>query len=160
VQKFLASHGLTVQAIAENNMFIKVQGTVGNIQKAFHVQIDNYRLNGVVYRSNEGNPSVNSILGGQIAGITGMDDFGFQPANVRATDGNGVAVPFRPLGKVTPGGVFFEGQCFRAPETHTFNGGATRRPTPAIAMDLTSIRASGIFRLADTLPMNYRPLTT
>ena len=123
VKNFLTSHGLTVQAIAENNMYIKVQGSVGNIEKAFHVQIDNYNLNGVVYRSNKGNPSVNSVSGGHIAAITGLDDFGFEPANVRATDGNGVAVPFRPLGKVTPGGVFFEGQCFRAPESHTFTGG-------------------------------------
>ena len=75
VKNFLTSHGLTVQAIAENNMYIKVQGTVGNIEKAFHVQIDNYNLNGVVYRSNKGNPSVRAYerLGFKIVDAMVMD---------------------------------------------------------------------------------------
>ena len=82
VQNFLTSHRLTVLAVAENNMFIKVQGTVGDIEKAFHVQIDNYNFNGVTYRSNKGNPSVNSVSGAHVAAITGMDDFGFEPGRM------------------------------------------------------------------------------
>jgi subtilase family serine protease len=31
---------------------------------------------------------------------------------------------FVPLGKATPAGLFFEGQCFRGVETHTFTAGA------------------------------------
>jgi len=34
-----------------------------------------------------------------------------------------VSVPKVSLNKATPAGVFFEGQAFRAPETHTFTGG-------------------------------------
>lgn len=125
VQNFLTSHRLTVLAVAENNMFIKVQGTVGDIEKAFHVQIDNYNFNGVTYRSNKGNPSVNSVSGAHVAAITGMDDFGFEPQNVRPTTGDGTPVPFVPLAQVTPGGLFFEGQCFRGVETDTFTSGGT-----------------------------------
>src|SRR6266700_2446979 len=123
VQNFLRSHGLTVLAIAENNMYIKLQGTVAAIQKVFHVQIDNFNFKGATYRSNKGDPSVNSSSGAHIAAITGMDDLGFQPQVVRPTDADGKPVAFIPLTKVAPGGVFFEGQAFRAPETHTFTGG-------------------------------------
>ena len=125
VQNFLTAHRLTVLAVAENNMYIKVQGTVGDIEKAFHVQIDNYDFNGVTYRSNKGNPSVNSVAGAHIAAITGMDDFGFEPQNVRPTTGDGTPVPFVPLAQITPGGLFFEGQCFRGVETDTFTSGGT-----------------------------------
>lgn len=123
VQNFLAAHGLTVLEVADNNAYVKAQGTIADVQKAFHVQIHNYSFHGQSYRSNKADPSVNSTSGGHIAAITGLDDFGFQPNVVRPTGPDGNVVPFIPLSKVTPGGVFFEGQAFRAPETHTFAGG-------------------------------------
>jgi subtilase family serine protease len=123
VQNFLTAHNLAVVEIAENNMYVKVQGTVADVQKAFHVQIDNYSFKGQNYRSNKTDPSVNSASGGNIAAITGLDDFGFQPNVALPVGPDGNVATFTPLNKVTPGGVFFEGQAFRAPETHTFTGG-------------------------------------
>src|SRR5215469_6910129 len=52
VQNFLTAHKLSVLAVAENNLYVKAQGTVDAVQKAFHVQIDNYTLGGATYRSN------------------------------------------------------------------------------------------------------------
>jgi subtilase family serine protease len=122
VQNFLSAHNLTVVDVAENNMYVKVQGTIADVQKTFHVQLHNYSLNGQSYRGNKADPSVNGG-GGHIAAVTGLDDFGFQPNVVRPGGPDGTPVPFMPLSRVTPGGVFFEGQAFRAPETHTFTGG-------------------------------------
>jgi subtilase family serine protease len=42
VQNFLTAHKLTVLEVAENNMYVKAQGTVGTVEKAFQVQIDNF----------------------------------------------------------------------------------------------------------------------
>jgi subtilase family serine protease len=123
VQNFLTSHNLTVLTVAENNFYIKVQGTIGVMEKAFHVQIDNYRFQGQTLRSNTGNPSLPSTLTGHIAGITGLDDLGFQPAFVRASNPDGTPQKMVPLSSITPNGGFFEGQCFRAVETDTFTGG-------------------------------------
>jgi subtilase family serine protease len=122
VKSFLTDQGLTVLAVAENNMYVKVQGTVGAIQKAFHVQINRYSFKGKNYRSNETDPSVIGPAGKYIAAITGMNDLGFQPALAWAAGADGKPLPFTPLSK-TPKGVFFEGQAFRPPETHTFTGG-------------------------------------
>lgn len=119
VQNFLSAHNLSVLTVAENNFYIKVQGTVGDIEKAFHVQIDSYSLNGVTYRSNTGNPTVNDAAGGNIAAITGMDDVGFQPAIAYPGTAEGTTAAPVPLTS-SPKGVFFEGQCFRGTETHTF----------------------------------------
>jgi len=42
VQNFLTAHGLSVVAVAENNFYVMVQGSIGDIEKAFHVSIHNY----------------------------------------------------------------------------------------------------------------------
>jgi subtilase family serine protease len=122
LRNFLSAKKLSILFVAENNMYVKVQGTVGDIEAAFHVAIHNYNLNGTIHRSNTADPSVNDATGAHVAAITGMDDIGFQPMYVRPTDADGTVAPMTPLGP-SPNGVFFEGQCFRAPETHTFTGG-------------------------------------
>lgn len=120
-ENYLKAKGLSVLHVPEDNLYVKVQGTVGAIEKAFNVQIDSYSLNGVTYRSNTGNPTISGLTGAHVAGITGMDDYGFQPNSKIATDPDGKAAQI-PLSQVTPGGVFFESQCFRGVETQTFNG--------------------------------------
>ena len=120
VQNFLTAHNLSVLTVAENNFYIKVQGTIADMEKAFHVHIDNYNFLGQKRRSNTGNPSVPKTMGGLIAGITGLDDLGFQPDFVRPSNPDGTPAKMIPLSKNGPNGLFFEGQCFRAPETHTF----------------------------------------
>lgn len=72
VQNFLAAHKLTVLEVAESNMYVKVQGTVADVQKTFHVQIDKYSFNGQTYRSNKADPSVNGPAGAHIAAVTGL----------------------------------------------------------------------------------------
>jgi len=122
VQNYLNAKGLSTLFVAENNMFVKVQGTVANVQKVFHVQIHNYNFKGQNYRSNTSDPSVNNANGAHIAAITGMDDFGFQPHIAQPTNGDGAPFPSRPLSTVAPSGLFFEAQAFRPPQTVTFTG--------------------------------------
>src|SRR5215469_10222428 len=86
VQNYLNAKGLSTVFVAENNLFVKVQGTVADIQRVFHVQIHNYKFAGQPYRSNTADPSVNDASGAHIAAITGMDDYGFQPHVVQPTD--------------------------------------------------------------------------
>src|SRR5215467_1948252 len=124
VSNFLAAHNLNVLFVAENNMYVKAQGTAADIQTAFGVQINNYTLNGVSYRSNQSDPSIGDPAGGLVAAITGLDDYGFQPNAIRPVTAEGGEVPLTPIAS-GPDGLFFEGQCFRPPETHTFHAGAT-----------------------------------
>src|SRR5258707_5040336 len=124
VQNFLTAHGLSVLAVAENNFYVKVQGSIGDIERAFHVDIHNYSLNGQTLRSNTGNPSLNDASRAHVARITGLDDYGFQPNVVLPTDAEGQTFPMRAVGS-SSSGFFFEGQCFRGVQTKTFtNSGA------------------------------------
>jgi len=121
VTNFLTAHNLTVLAVAENNLYVKVQGTVADVQKAFHVQLHNYKVNGVTHRSNTADPSVDSG-GGLIAAVTGLDDVEFHPNNVRPMDADGTPAPMTPLVN-SPNGAFFESQCLRGVQTKTFSSG-------------------------------------
>lgn len=109
--------------MAENNWYIKVSGTAGNIEKAFHVQLDNFSYDGQTFRSNTGDPSINDASGAHVAAITGMDDFGFQPDLARQTTPDGETVPPVSIkqSSIGPNGLLFEGQCFTHTETHTFS---------------------------------------
>src|SRR6266851_2917802 len=97
VQNYLTAQGLSVVSVAENNFYVMVQGTIGDIEKAFHLSIHNYSWNGQTYRSNTGDPSVNDAAGAHVAAVTGLDDFGFVPNNVAPTDGDGNTIAPLPL---------------------------------------------------------------
>jgi subtilase family serine protease len=123
VQNFLSAHGVTTLTVAENNFYVKVQGTVAAIEKAFNVQIDSYKLNGETHRSNKADPSVKNTAGALIAAVTGLDDYGFRPMVAYPSGPDGSPMKPIPLNSISPNGAFFESQCFRAPETDTFTGG-------------------------------------
>lgn len=123
ISNFLAAHGLNVLSVADNNFYVKAQGSAADIQKTFHVQLNQYALNGVRYRSNAGDPSVDKGTNGLIAAVTGLDDYGFQPKFVRPTTAEGTPMPMQSV--AGPSGLFFESQCFRAPQTQTFSAGTT-----------------------------------
>jgi len=158
VENFLTAHGLSVLAVAENNMFVKVRGTVGDIEKAFHVEIHSFNLNGVTYRSNTSDPSVNHASGAHVAAITGMDDYGFQPGYVLPTEADGTPVPMVPLG-LNPQGRFFESQCFRGVQAHTFPPGATPSTVPRAVYTGNRYGADITSRTLGHLPpCGYQPI--
>ena len=125
VQNFLSAHGLAIVSVAENNFYVKTQGTIADMEKTFHVSIHNYSFHGRTLRSNASDPSVSNPVGGQIAAVTGLDDLGFEPMYAQPTDAEGAAFPMRAV-SITPQGVFFEGQCFRGVQTKTFSNAAAK----------------------------------
>jgi subtilase family serine protease len=123
VSNYLSAKNLTVLSVAENNMYVKAQGTAAALEKAFSVKIHNYTLNGDSYRSNTDDPSFGNGSGGLIAAVTGLDDYGFQPNVARPAAPEGAAASVNTIAN-GPNGLFFEAQCFRPVQTHTFTAGA------------------------------------
>lgn len=131
VQNFLTAHGLSVVEVAENNFYVKAQGSIGQIEQAFHTSIHNFSLNGVAHRSNTSDPSGNDAGMGLIAAVTGMDDLGFEPAYSFPVEDDPVNGQFYPLATgASPAGLFFESQCFTGVRTVTFPNNATPATVP------------------------------
>ncbi len=75
VSAWLTSHGLKIVAVAPSSNFIRVSGTVANIQTAFGASIHSLSLNGEQHFSNINDPVLPSALVGVVNGITGLNDF-------------------------------------------------------------------------------------
>jgi subtilase family serine protease len=123
VKNFLAAHNLTASAVGEGNLYVKANGTVADVQSAFHVQLHRFARQGRTFRANTADPSVEGPAGALVAAVGGLSEHHMSPHLVRPLDPDtGEPYPAIPLGSV-PNGFFFSGQCFREPETVTFTTG-------------------------------------
>jgi len=64
--------GLTVTHLYPNRLVVDLSGTVGTIEKALSVQINNYRLNGKTFFANAQAPAVPASLTGFVESIQGL----------------------------------------------------------------------------------------
>jgi subtilase family serine protease len=120
VQKFLADRHLKVSAVGANNLFVKAEGTVRDVEDAFLVEIHQFRSHGTTYRANTTDPWIEEPAGSLVAAVSGMSEHRMGPHLIRAVDpDSGQPFPAVPLA-VSPKGAFFSAQCFREPEKQTF----------------------------------------
>lgn len=108
VSKWLRANGFKVLGSRAGNMFVRAQGTAGEVERAFHTDLGLYRVAGKTLRAPSRPLSVPASVRSAVAGITGIDETSalFTPAH---TDPNGLgvrkAVANRPQDhKVIPGG--------------------------------------------------------
>ncbi len=96
---FFRAHGLTVTADAPNRFLLKIDGSVGDIERVFHVKLAYYRhpTEARVFLAPDKEPTVD--LATPLLHVTGLDDFQRpQPRVIRET-------PTRATGS-GPGGAF------------------------------------------------------
>jgi kumamolisin len=80
VVEYLMSHGLRVTATPPNRLIIAATGNIAQLERAFGVTINEYRLGGKVYISNDADPQIPARLQGLIQSVIGLNDFAeFQP---------------------------------------------------------------------------------
>jgi subtilase family serine protease len=124
VAQFLRAHNLKVSTVGPNNFFVTAQGTVGDVEKAFYVHIDRFSQAGQLRRANTADPYIEGPAGALVAAVSGLSDMTFRPHSVRPVDpSTGKPYAPRPFSAAHPNGKFFEGACFRPPETVSFDTG-------------------------------------
>src|SRR6266566_1889920 len=74
VVSFLQGQGLTVTSVAPNNLLIDATGSVAQVQRAFNVQINNYKLGNRTFYANTSSPSVPTSISQLITSIGGLDN--------------------------------------------------------------------------------------
>jgi subtilase family serine protease len=73
VRQFFESHNLKVVLVGNDNFFVRARGTVGDVQKAFQVQLNNYRVQGTVVRANDRDPHVDGAAAPLVRSVAGLD---------------------------------------------------------------------------------------
>ena len=97
VRTWLQSKGFNVLDVVPSKTFISFQGTVGQLQSAFHTQIHHITLNGEEHMATINEPEIPAALASVIGGINKLDDFGPKPLIQKA----GVATTNKKTGKTT-----------------------------------------------------------
>src|SRR6202451_1294061 len=78
VQQFFAAHNLAVVKTGPNNFYVRARGTVGDVEKAFQVQLNNYQVGDKTIRANAGDPYVEGPAGPLVRAVSGLDTEEFE----------------------------------------------------------------------------------
>jgi subtilase family serine protease len=126
VQDFLAAHNLTIVKTGPMNFYVRARGTVGDVQKAFQVQLNNYQVGEKTIRANSGDPSVEGTVGALVSAVSGLDTGEFEhPLAARSANFGGSGSAAGVENAVTAkSSDFYSSQCFAGTETESFSTNA------------------------------------
>ncbi len=75
VAAWMRDQGLTVERVAKGKRFIQFSGSVGQVEKAFRIQMHTYNVNGKARISNDSDISVPAALRNVISGVPTLNNF-------------------------------------------------------------------------------------
>jgi len=126
VREFLEGHNLKLVMVGPHNFFVRARGTVGDVESAFHVVLNNYAVRGKVVRANDRDPYVEGPAGALVRSVSGLDTGGYEhPLISRAA-----LTPSKPAADAEraqvaaaaePDEAFFTTNCFNGTETDVFS---------------------------------------
>jgi subtilase family serine protease len=73
VGSWLGSAGFSVGEAPDNNLYLPATGTTAQVEKAFGVGLNNYRVDGKIIRGEDAALSVPAAVGGFVSGVVGID---------------------------------------------------------------------------------------
>jgi hypothetical protein len=79
VTTWLQSRGFTVTRVANSRNQVFFEGTVAQVESAFHTEIRNYLVDGTVHFANATEPSVPAALSGMTIGLQNLHNFQPKP---------------------------------------------------------------------------------
>jgi subtilase family serine protease len=127
VQQFFAAHNLTVVKTGPNNFYVRARGTVGDVEKAFQVQLNNYQVGDKTIRANVGDPYVEGAAGPLVRAVSGLDTGEFEhPVMAKPTSigGSKSAATAAAQAASVSNSDFYSQQCFTGTETESFSTNA------------------------------------
>lgn len=126
VRQFLESHNLTVTHVGPSNFFVHAKGTVGDIETALHVQLNQYQVGGKVIRSNDRDPYVDGAAGPLVRAIAGLDSGEYShPMKQKPAIGGTAASALAASAPKATDSSFFSNNCFDGTETDVLSTGGT-----------------------------------
>ncbi len=124
VGQFFAAHNLKVVKVGPDNFFVRARGTVGEVENAFHVQLNNYQVLGKTIRANDRDPYVDGAAAPLVMSISGLDDGKYEHPLMSRPAGlpqrKGVATKASAVG-ATPDDLGFSNVCFPGIVTQTYS---------------------------------------
>lgn len=128
VEEFFSSHNLPVVAVGPLNFSVRARGTVANVEKAFHVQLGTFEVNGQTFRANTTDPYVEGAAGALTNNVAGLDNLSYQhpliARGVASQSGKG-GVKTAVASSTANNNSFFTANCFTGVTTETYTTGGS-----------------------------------
>ncbi len=122
VRDFLTTRGLTISSVDKNNHYISAQGRIADVQDAFKVQINRFKINGEIHRANLTEPAIEGPAATLVAAVQGLNDLRYQSYARQPIDpdtgGPAKGIPLK--SGAGSNGLFFTADCLGGPATETF----------------------------------------
>jgi subtilase family serine protease len=119
VAEFLSSHNLAVVSIDPDHFLVRARGTIGDVQKAFQVQINTFELSGKIYRANTSDPYVEDSAATLVKAVSGLDNLEYQhPVVTRSVKNQSSSAPTAAAPMSGP--AFITPDCFTGVKTETY----------------------------------------
>jgi subtilase family serine protease len=125
VKQFFLSHNLAIVAVGPSNLFVRAHGAVGDIEKAFQVQLNSYSVRGKTYRAPATDPTVDGPAAGLVRAISGLDNGTFSHPLVQRPTSFPVPAPAASEAQPDSSPAFFTSNCFTGTTTQKFNTAGT-----------------------------------
>jgi subtilase family serine protease len=124
VSRFLESHNLKVVKVGPDNFFVHARGTVGDIENAFHVQLNKYVVQGKVVRANDRDPYIEGAAAPLVRTVAGLDSGKYEHPALSRPTGFGktkVTTAAAAVSVKSAASDFFTNNCFDGTKTETFS---------------------------------------
>jgi subtilase family serine protease len=124
VEQFFAAHNLKVVKTGPSNFYVRARGTVGDVEKTFQVQLNNYQVGDKTIRANASDPYVEGAAGALVRAVSGLDTAQFEHtlvARPASFGGSKSAADAAAKPAAVSDADFFSSQCFTGTETDTFS---------------------------------------
>jgi subtilase family serine protease len=121
VESFFKSHNLQIVTVGPESFYVKARGSIADVQNAFQVQIDRFRLRGHTYSANTSDPVVSGPAAALVRVVSGLDNLTFEHNDwMKRIHDRTSKTSF-----VAADAEFFTSHCFPGvkTETYTTNGG-------------------------------------
>lgn len=75
VTNWLQNHGMQIDEVGKGRVYIQFTGTVGEVERAFGVEMHNYLADGKMHLANDRDPQIPAALSPVVTGIASLHDF-------------------------------------------------------------------------------------
>ncbi len=123
VRQFFEEHNLKVVNTGPDNFFVRARGTVGNVENAFHVVLNNYQVRDKIIRANDRDPYVDGAAAPLVMTVSGLDNGEYEhplmAQSAKFSKGTSAAANAA-AGKATLD-LGYSNNCFNGTVTQTFS---------------------------------------
>ena len=121
VREFLEAHNLKLVRIGPSNFFVRVRGTVGDVENTFHVVLNKYQVRGKVIRANDRDPYIEGAAASLVRSVSGLDTGEYEhPMMAKSVlPGQKPGASVKTASVATPD-AFYNNDCFGT-ETESFS---------------------------------------